>query len=180
VATLTAFEFDTPTGADEMLTRVQQLQAQGLITIQDAAIVRWPEGAKKPKTQQLHNLAGAGALTGSFWGLLFGLLFFVPIFGLAIGAAFGALAGHFADVGIDDNFINQVKGKVTPGTSAIFLMTSNVIFDRVRDALSGMKFEVISTNLSAEQEAKLREAFADEDVTTMPTGETQPMQQPNA
>jgi len=170
VATLSALKFSTPTGADEMLTRLQQLQSQGLITIQDAAIVRWPEGAKKPKTQQLNNLAGAGAMSGAFWGMLFGLLFFVPIFGLAIGAAFGALAGHWADVGISDKFINQVKQQVTPGTSAIFLLTSGGVLDRIKEAMSGMQFELMSTNLSADEEAKLREAFAEDGVATEPVG----------
>ena len=42
-------------------------------------LVSWKDGARRPKTQQLHNLAGAGALGGAFWGLLFGLLFFVPL-----------------------------------------------------------------------------------------------------
>ena len=178
MATLTAFKFPTSTGADEMLARLRQLQAQGLITVEDAAIVRWPEGAKKPKTEQIHDLTGAGALTSAFWGMLFGLLFFVPLFGLAIGAAFGAIAGHFADVGISDSFINQVKQKVTPGTSAIFLLTSGAVVDRVKEAMSGLTFEVLSTNLSAEQEAKLREAFAEEGATAPPpvVSEQQPEQ----
>lgn len=162
VATLTAFKFNTPSGADEALMKLQQLQSQGLITIQDAAIVRWPEGAKKPKTEQLHSMSGAGAMSGAFWGFLFGLLFFVPFFGLAIGAAMGALAGHFADVGISDDFIKQVKNQVTPGTSAIFLMTSGAVIDRVREAFKGVKFDVMSTNLSADQEAMLREEFGEE------------------
>jgi hypothetical protein len=55
--------------------------SEELITINDAAFVTWPEGAKKPKTRQLHNLTGAGAHR-SFWGLLFSLLFFVPLLGL--------------------------------------------------------------------------------------------------
>jgi uncharacterized membrane protein len=145
-----------------MLSTLQSLQSQQLIQVQDAAIVRWPEGAKKPKTQQLTNLAGAGALGGAFWGMLFGLLFFVPFLGLAVGAAIGALTGKFADVGIDDKFINEVKAKVTPGTSALFLLTSNAVVDRVAEALKGQEFELIASNLSAEQEAKLREAFAEE------------------
>lgn len=170
MATLTALKFSTPTGADEMLAKLMQLQSQGLITVQDAAIVRWPEGAKKPKTQQLNNLTGTAALSGAFWGMLFGLLFFIPIFGMAIGAAFGALAGHWADVGISDSFINQVKQQVTQGTSAIFLLTSGGVFDRIKEAVGEMKFEVISTNLSAEQEAKLREAFAEDTPTMEPAG----------
>lgn len=145
-----------------MLATLQGAQRQELIRIDDAAIVRWPEGAKKPKTEQLSNLTGAGALGGAFWGMLFGLLFFVPFFGMAVGAAMGALGGHFADVGISDDFIKDVKSQVTPGTSALFVMSSGAVVDRIAEMVKGQKFEVLTTNLSPEQEAKLRESFAEE------------------
>jgi uncharacterized membrane protein len=161
VATLSALKFDTPEGAEQFLGKVQDLQKQQLIQIQDAAIVSWQPGAKKPKTRQLQNMTGAGALGGAFWGLLFGLLFFIPFVGLAIGAAMGAIAGHFADYGIDDTFINSVKDKVTPGTSALFLLTSGAVQDKVLEALKGEKLEIIQTNLSKEQEDQLREAFGE-------------------
>ena len=93
--------------------------------------------------------------------MLFGLLFFVPFFGLAVGAAMGALAGHFADYGIDDNFIKQVRDKVTVGTSALFLLTSGAVLDKIVEAVKGQQFEIIQTNLSKEQEDQLREAFAE-------------------
>jgi hypothetical protein len=38
--------------------------------VHDGAVVTWPEGEKKPKTRQLSNLVGEGALGGAFWGLL--------------------------------------------------------------------------------------------------------------
>src|SRR4029453_17891521 len=104
--------------------------------------------------------AGAGALNGAFWGMLFGLLFFIPILGLAIGAGMGALMGSMADVGIDDKFIAEVRGKVTEGTSALFLMTSGAVQDKVRDAVKGQPFELIASNLTKEQEDELRAAFA--------------------
>ena len=111
------------------------------------------------------DMAGMGALTGAFWGMLFGLIFFVPLLGMAIGAGMGALAGALADTGIDDKFIKQVQSQVTPGTSALFLMTSGAVMDRVLEAVhkQGLHPELISSNLSAEQEAKLREVFAEED-----------------
>ena len=89
MATLTALKFPTADGADKMLGTIQSLQKQQLITIHDAAIVTWPAGKKKPKTRQLNNLAGFGALNGAFWGMLFGLIFFVPFLGMAIGAGMG-------------------------------------------------------------------------------------------
>jgi len=161
LATITSFKFDTADGAEQMLELVEGLSKQQLITLQDAAIVTWPQGKKKPKTKQLENLAGAGALSGAFWGMLFGLIFFVPFFGMAIGAAMGALGGKFSDYGIDDDFIKSVGEQVTEGTSALFLMTSDAVMDKVSDAVKGKgwNFEVLSTNLSKEQESQLRQDF---------------------
>jgi uncharacterized membrane protein len=104
-----------------------------------------------------------GALGGGFWGLLFGLIFFVPILGLAIGAATGALFGSLADVGISDEFIDRVREQVTPGTSALFLLSSDAVIDRIRAEFKDTAPELISTNLSADQEEKLREAFGHEE-----------------
>ena len=160
MTTLSVLKFSTAEGAETMLGRLRDLQRQQVIQVEDASIVTWPAGAKKPKTRQLHDFTGSGALGGAFWGILFGLLFFVPIFGMAVGAAIGALAGHFARYGIDEKFIQQVRDKVTPGTSALFLLTSGAVMDRVVPAVRDMQFEIISTNLSSEQEAELREAFA--------------------
>jgi uncharacterized membrane protein len=160
MATITVLKFATAGGAEQALDTVQSLTKQRLITVHDAAIVTWPEGKKKPKTKQLANLAGAGALDGAFWGMLFGLIFFVPFFGMAIGAAMGALAGKFADYGIDDDFIKSVQDQVTEGTSALFLMTSEAVTDKVVDAMKGLDFELIASNLSKEEEESLRAAFA--------------------
>ena len=146
-----------------MLIALQGLQERQMITLEDAAVVSWPQGNRKPKTRQLHSTAGAGAGWGAFWGFLFGLIFFVPFLGAAIGAGMGALTGSMADVGIDDDFIKQVREKVTEGTSALFALTSGATApDRVVDELRQYDFEIISTNLPEEQENKLREAFAQE------------------
>jgi uncharacterized membrane protein len=162
MATLTVWKFDTTTGADDASTKLQELARQNLLVLHDAATVVWEEGKKKPKTRQLSSTTAAGALGGSFWGLLFGLIFFVPLLGAAIGAATGALAGSLTDVGIDDSFINKVRDQVTPGTSALFVMTSDAVVDKVHAAFAeGGMGELIFTNLSNEQEAALREVFTD-------------------
>ena len=162
MATLSVLEFPTADGAQQMESTLLSLQKQHLIEVQDAAIVTWPQGKPKPQTQQLHSLTGQGALMGAFWGMLFGLIFVVPFFGLAVGAALGALSGKFADYGIDDNFIQQTREKVTEGTSALFLLTSGAVQDQVVEALKGQTFEILSTNLSKEKEDALRAAFGAE------------------
>ena len=162
MATLSVLKFPTADGAQQMEGTLLSLQKQHLIEVQDAAIVTWPQGKKQPKTQQLHSLTGQGALMGAFWGMLFGLIFFIPFFGLAVGAAMGALSGKFADYGIDDNFIKQTREKVTEGTSALFLLTSGAVQDKVVAAMKGQTFEILSTNLSKEKEDELRAAFSAE------------------
>ena len=161
-STLTVWKFNTPEGAQTALARITDLAKQQLIEVQDAAVVSWPADQKKPKTRQALSTTGAGALSGAFWGMLFGLLFFIPFLGMAIGAAMGSLAGHFTDVGINDEFIKQVQQKVTPGTSALFLMSQNATVDRVKTAFADMQMELIQSNLSEEQETKLRAMFGEE------------------
>jgi uncharacterized membrane protein len=159
MATLTAWKFDTPQGADEALNKLEKLSRDYLINLHDAAVVSWEVGKKKPKTHEMHDTTKSGALGGAFWGMLFGLIFFVPFLGAAIGAASGALFGSMRDVGISDDFIQGVREKVTPGTSALFALTSGAVQDKVADAFQGIQAELIRTNLSDEQEARLREAF---------------------
>jgi uncharacterized membrane protein len=159
MATVTVLRFTTATGADETLDQVRELQKQNAITLHDAAIVSWPEGQQAPKTRQLVDLVSSGALSGMFWGILFGLIFVTPFFGMALGGAVGAIGGALRDYGIDDEFIKSIRGAVTPGTSALFLMTSDAVLDRVAAELKGRDFEIIATNLSSEQERKLHELF---------------------
>jgi len=160
VAAVTVLKFSEPDGAESALSQVRSLQKEHLIKLLDAAIVSWPHGKKSPRTRQLVDLVTLGAMGGMFWGLLLGVIFLTPLFGMAIGAAFGALGGAFRDYGIDDEFIKRVRSSVTEGTSALFLMTSDAVMDRVSERMKTFKFEIIATNLSMEQENQLREMFA--------------------
>ncbi|MBW2187528.1 MAG: DUF1269 domain-containing protein [Deltaproteobacteria bacterium] len=162
MADLIVLAFDNETGAAEMRDELIRLQKQELIELQDAAIVvRKADG--KPKIKQVTSLAGAGALGGAFWGLLIGLLFFAPWLGLAIGAVTGAVAGKLTDVGIDDNFIKEVGDTIEPGHSALFLLISKITPDKVLEHVQPYNPTVLQTNLSADDEAKLRAAFHHED-----------------
>src|SRR5918993_1653049 len=163
MATLSVLKFNDPGGADRVLIALQGLQERQMINLEDAAVVTWPQGKKKPYTHELRGGAGAGASWGALWGFLFGLIFLVPLLGMAVGAGMGALGGHLADIGIDDDFIKKVRDNVTEGTSALFALTSGATaVDRVVDELKQYDFEIISTNLTEEQEQRLREAFAQE------------------
>jgi uncharacterized membrane protein len=163
MATLTVWKFNDPDAAGRTEGKLVELQRQELIHINDAAVVTWPEGRRKPRTHQLHDLVGAGALGGAFWGFLFGLLFLVPLLGMAAGAAAGAAGGSLADVGIDDQFIKRLRDRVTPGSSALFLLTTGEVVDRIAGEFSHAgEAELIYANLSEEETVRLREAFGDD------------------
>jgi uncharacterized membrane protein len=163
MADLIVLATKTETGAAELAEEIKNLQKQELITISDAAVaVRRQDG--KVKVKQAQSLVGAGALGGAFWGMLIGLIFFMPWLGLAVGALSGAVAGHFTDIGIDDKFIKEVSNTIEPGHSALFLLVVQATEGRVADALKAYDVEILQTSLSAEDEAKLKEAFAADEV----------------
>jgi len=160
---LIVLAFKTKTGAQEMANEIKNLQKMQLITLEDAAIVvRNDDG--KAKVKQAYNLVGAGALGGAFWGMLIGLIFFMPWLGLAVGAITGAISGKATDIGIDDGFIKEVGNTIEPGHSALFLLVVEATTDKVMDELKKFDAEVLKTSLSKEQEARLKESFAAEDI----------------
>ena len=158
MATMTALKFPEAQDAERMLTTLGDLQREGLITVLDAAVVNRKEDGKV-KIRQANSLVGAGALGGAFWGMLIGMLFFMPWMGMALGSITGALSGKFADVGIDDEFIKDVAQTVQPGDTVLFLLTTGAVQDRVAEAVKDEDFEIIHTNLSADDEHALRETF---------------------
>ena len=64
-----------------------------------------------------------------------------------------------ADIGIDDGFIKDMRDKIQPGTSALLVLAGPQAPDKVADELRRFQPELISTNLSREQEERLRELF---------------------
>ncbi|MFZ3112437.1 DUF1269 domain-containing protein [Methanothrix sp.] len=161
---LVVLALDTEIGAEEMRDELVRLQKEHLITLSDAAVVvRQQDGHVKVK--QAVSLVGVGAMGGAFWGLLIGILFWMPWLGMIIGAASGALAGRFSDIGVDDEFIEQVGSTVQPGNSALFLLVEKVTHDKViTDLMKFKNVKVLKTSLSQEQEDKLKAAFAAPDV----------------
>jgi len=161
---LVVLALDTEIGAEEMRDEMVRLQKEHLITLSDAAVVvRQQDGHVKVK--QAVSLVGVGAMGGAFWGLLIGILFWMPWLGMIIGVASGALAGRFSDVGVDDEFIEQVGSTVQPGNSALFLLVEKVTTDKViTDLMKFKNVKVLKTSLSQEQEDKLKAAFAAPDV----------------
>lgn len=148
--------------AAQTLARLQDLQREYLIALEDAVIVRRNADGKL-HLQQSINLTWAGAWTGAFWGLLVGVIFAGPL-GLAVGglggAGLGALAARQSDYGIDDEFIRELSAEVEPCCSALFVLARSMTADKVIAELQGTGGQVLKTSLPADIEARLQQALA--------------------
>ncbi|MGO4257565.1 DUF1269 domain-containing protein [Marmoricola sp. RAF53] len=159
-AALTVWRFGSATGAPQAARRLEQLNAKGSLVVANAAVVAWSRGTPTPRVEHLALPPVAGTLTEPFWGLLFGLVFYMPLIGAAVGATTGTLTGPLADVGIDDTFISKVRDRVTPGTSALFVLTEEADPGEIRKALAVHEpTEVLFTNLRSEHVQALRSVF---------------------
>ena len=159
MATLVVIGYENEIIAEEVRLKLLKLQKAYLIDLADAVVVvRDAQG--KIKLRQIHNLTAAGAVTGGFWGMLIGMLFLNPLFGLAIGAGWGAISGALSDAGIDDNFMKQLAETLKPGSAALCVLVHSMTPDKVVDEIKQYGGNVIKTNLSHENEAKLQAALA--------------------
>lgn len=144
--------------AEAARAKLMQLQKEYLIELGDAVVAeRQPDGAVK--LHQLINTTAAGAAGGAMWGTLIGLLFLNPLLGAAAGAAGGALSGYLTDVGIDDKFLKDAAEALSPGQAALCVMVRKVTADKVLPEMAHFGGTVLRTNMTSEQEAKLRDAL---------------------
>ncbi len=158
MSTLVVVAYPDEFQAEEVRLRLLKMQKEYLVDLEDAVIaVRKPNG--KIKLLQLHNLTGAGAVSGGFWGLLIGLLFLNPLLGAAVGAGAGAVSGALADVGIDDEFMKNLGKNLKPGGSMLFILFRSITMDKALQELEGTGGTIIQTSLSHEDEARLRKAM---------------------
>jgi uncharacterized membrane protein len=129
----TAWRFSGTEGADAAVLRLKQLDGQDLIDVQDVTVVRWPHYATAPQAQE--HVTAEGSKASSF-------------------------AKKLTKAGIDGTMLDAVKGDMTPGTSALVLLSADAAIDTVAQAFEGHAMELMRSDLSVQQEDRLREAFA--------------------
>ncbi len=167
--------YDTEFKAQEVRLDFLKMQKSYLVSLEDAVIVEKKQDGKV-KLHQMYNLTAHGAVGGGFWGTLIGLIFLNPLLGLVVGAGAGAVAGALSDVGINDAFMKELAQKLTPGTSALFLLVESELTDKALDELRGTGGTVLQTSLSSEDDAKLQavlDGARAEQEKSQPAGENQ-------
>lgn len=152
---------DEPT-ANQALGTLGQLQKDLVVDLAGAAVVTCDAEGKYKMSTPTHA-TGAGAASGALWGTLIGLLFFVPFAGLLIGGIFGALFGKLSDVGIREEWRQQVQDVVQPGQAALAFMVVKATPDKTLEALAPFGGTVLKTSLSNEVEEEIQKALDAQD-----------------
>lgn len=132
--TTTAWRFSGTEGADAAVLRLRQLDSQGVMDVQDVAVIRWPQYAPGPQVQE--HVADEGTKTSS-------------------------LAKLMRKAGIDGAMLQAVRDDMTPGTSALVLLSADAAIDSVAKAFEGQAMQLIRSDLSVQQEDQLRATFSD-------------------
>jgi len=157
---LVAIAYEDQQTAEQVRETLADLSREKPIELDDAVVVTRDEKGKV-RLHQAVDPVGAGAAGGALWGGLIGLIFLMPLMGVVVGAAGGALAGSLTDTGVDDNFMKELGQKLTPVTSALFLLIRKSTPDKLLPRIEHFGGHVIQTSLSDEDEQRLRAALGE-------------------
>ena len=155
----TAWKFETPEGAAHAESLLQRAEEDKLVVIVDHAVISWPSDDEEPTLRHGHEDTWRGAGWGAMWGLLMGAMVAVPVVGHAAGAGLGALRKATEKMGISEDQLRTIGQEITPGTSALFLVTQEGNLDRLGERMRGVDMKLLSTNLIGAEQAMLNETL---------------------
>src|SRR5688500_6285266 len=120
---LVACVFDT---ADEAGLAAQSIRLGAVgagSSLREWAVVRWDRDRALPRTEMPVTTHPQAAPSAWFWSLVLSVTFTLPLLGAALGSATGLETGSLTTLGIHDSFMNRLRDEVTPGRSALLLLT---------------------------------------------------------
>jgi len=160
MSSLIVITFDNPDEAHTVRQQLSDLQKQGEVNMEDAAVLMKDEHGKIHVVNEADKTVVAGAAIGGLLGLLLFALF--PIAGIAVGAAGGAIVGGTLDKGVDKKFVKEVSEELKPNTSALFVIMNEANVGATLATLRQHTGKVLQTNVSPEVEEELRSALHEE------------------
>jgi len=116
-----------------------------------AVIVRHADGSftfDREPFPSTENILGITAV-----GFLSGLVLGAPLSGAAIGALLGSAASAITthSVGIGDEFVREVEQRMTPGTSALFVLDEEGDMEAILHKIRGLGGTVLKSNVDMER-----------------------------
>ena len=129
-----AWRFSGTEGADEAVLKLKQLEAAKVVDVQDVAVIRWPQYAAEPTVRE--HVTEEGSKVSS-------------------------LMHKFTHAGIDSSMIESAKGDMTQGASVLVLLTVEAPVEAVAKAFDEQGVELIRSDLSVQDQDRLRAALAE-------------------
>jgi len=116
-----------------------------------AVIVRHADGSftfDREPFPSTENILGITAV-----GFLSGLVLGAPLSGAAIGALLGSAGSAITthSVGIGDEFVREVEQRMTPGTSALFVLDEEGDMEAILHKIRGLGGTVLKRNVDMER-----------------------------
>lgn len=167
---LAAISFDDDLKASEFMTATIRLARDGQIELHDAVFVIKDADGRTHVRETKDLQPGTTAVGVGLWSGLFGLLLGGPVGMLVaggIGAGAGAITAKIVDVGVTDDFVEQLRGMVQPGTTTVALLVGAFHRDAVLKELERFQgARYVAGNLPLDVIRSVREALGDTAETT--------------
>jgi uncharacterized membrane protein len=159
-AHLWAIGYDDMERAEQVRAEVTRLsEKHGLIVLDTAVAIRYPDGIVTLNGEpyvsfpdfRRHNFAGFLA------GLALGA---PPLTGSVAGAWARAAGRTAAEIGIGEDFIQEVQALMRPGTSALFVLDQDADMPAILRDIRGLGGTVLRTNVDVKRAKLIQSALA--------------------
>ncbi len=142
--------FQDPNGASAALEGLKQARKQGLIKIENAAILTKDADGKLRIKETADMGGGKGAVIGGVLGGVIGLLA-GPVGWAALGGAvIGGVAAKLSDGGFSDARLKQIGDSLKPGSSAIVAVIDHTWVAEVERQMQQAGADTVTATLSAD------------------------------
>ena len=142
--------FHDQQGANNALKELETAKKDGLIGIQDAAVLRKDDQSKLHITETADKGFGRGAVVGGVAGAVVGVIA-GPVGWAALGgAAIGGLASKLRDTGFRDERLRQMGEGLQPGTSAIVAVVEHEWVHEVEKRIENEAKDIVTEAITAD------------------------------
>ncbi len=158
---LVALVFDDPYKADEARAAVRRMAGEGLLDLEESALVI-KDADGKLRVAQDENAPAKSQKIGHVIGLIGAAV--TGIFPVILGATVaGRLLGRLTDHGVTNRFLNDVKTELQLGTSALVVYAQSDPERRkqIIERLQPFSPKVLQSDLPPEVAEEIRRAFED-------------------
>ncbi len=158
MSSLIVVTFDDPDEANQVRKVLGELQSGAFVSLDDSAVIVKDQDGQIHIHNEIDRGIKIGFAGGGLVGLLIGMLFGFPLVSIILGALGGATSGSLADLGIHQDFVHEVSNRLTPGSSALFVIVRDMDPEMALEAFKPWhgRGHIIQTTLPSDAEETLR------------------------